>query len=236
MGDYYSFQLFHKIIVFSRGKKKMSGTEEQQQPPAKKVKKNKGKNPKKLVPKQALDCPFEITLLSVSDQVRDEIFRRINVALFRDTTHDDVDEKGKRKEILKFFVVGANAVMRALEKEPTTTSKIRCVVVCKNVEPTILPQHIAMTCSTSKIPVCVVNASSVELGRALGIPSAVAFGVKSKEEEAQQTTIEALVEEIIKNKTRVNIPWIDEVGDLKPAHVTTSGINPKRRESKLKKT
>lgn len=106
----------------------------------------------------------------------------------------EVKEKPKRKEKtpkekdgndLRMFVVGVNAVSRIVEKdEATAKRKIRCVVVVSSEQPAsedFVARHIAMCCASLKIPVCVLDTTSAELGKAFNVPSVMAFAVKTEE-------------------------------------------------------
>lgn len=86
---------------------------------------------------------------------------------------------------LRMFVVGVNAVSRIVEKdEATAKKKIRCVVVASPEKPAsddFVARHIAMCSASLGVPVCVLDTTSAELGKAFNVPSVMAFAVKTEE-------------------------------------------------------
>lgn len=93
--------------------------------------------------------------------------------------------KEKDENDLRMFVVGVNAVSRIVEKdEATAKKKVRCVVVVSSGQPAsedFVARHIAMCCASLKLPVCVLDTTSAELGKAFNVPSVMAFAVKTEE-------------------------------------------------------
>lgn len=93
--------------------------------------------------------------------------------------------KDKEGHDLRMFVVGVNAVSRIVEKEEAVAKKkVRCVVVVSSSQPAsenFVARHIAMCCASIKLPVCVLDTTSAELGKAFDVPSVMAFAVKTEE-------------------------------------------------------
>lgn len=94
------------------------------------------------------------------------------------------DEKEKETNDLRMFVVGVNAVSRIVEKEESIAKeKVRCVAVVSPSQPAsenFVARHIAMCCAGINVPVCVLDTTSAELGKAFQVPSVMAFAVKTE--------------------------------------------------------
>ena len=87
------------------------------------------------------------------------------------------------------LLLGVNKVTRALERQGTDASlDLQLVLVCKDVRPAILVEHVPLQCALQKVPVCALSTterdSSFRLGKLLGLPTAMAVAVTVRRSSA----------------------------------------------------
>lgn len=118
----------------------------------------------------------------------------------------------KRQEVREkctFMAVGLNAVTKALEDK-----QLEVVVVCKDVEPARLVQHIPVQAFLTGVPLVPLSGDlSLRLGAIFGIRTVMAIGFKRGTEHPHGDLVAFLKSQAVP----LNIPW------LLPCKTATSG-------------
>ena len=86
------------------------------------------------------------------------------------------------------LVVGVNEVTKALEKVSVnrngseSADRLLLVILCSDVRPLVLVEHVPMLCALRQVPICVLTSkerdSSFRLGDIFGLRSAMALGIR----------------------------------------------------------
>mmetsp|Transcript_30050 Transcript_30050/g.48560 ORF Transcript_30050/g.48560 Transcript_30050/m.48560 type:complete len:200 (-) Transcript_30050:328-927(-) len=103
------------------------------------------------------------------------------------------------KETRKKLALGVNEVMRALER-----NELRLVVVCKEVKPVSLVQHIPIAAHVRDVPICTVPDAGLILGQTFGLRTLAAIGFKN----CVDSSIDAVVSLALSIAVPSVISWV----------------------------
>jgi len=113
-------------------------------------------------------------------------------------------EKEQKKKLPPSMCFGINEVTRGLERE-----KLRLVIVCKDVQPLILIQHLPVLAKIKGVPLCPLSNSTAHFAKLFGMRSIVAFGFKVHEDNSTPDIFGLLVESIIAKVPPIGISWLN---------------------------
>ena len=153
-----------------------------------------------------------------------------------------------RKELAKVFVVGANSVCRVVEaKNARERVAVCCVSAPEAPKPgqrvafgvdtpsEVLSRHIALCCAQQHVPVVLFSETdSTELGRVLGVPSALAAALRS---DATNTSADAktLLAKLVAAQATAKAPWLERgfADEALPPRAAVCEPNPRREPQRL---
>lgn len=109
------------------------------------------------------------------------------------------------------LLLGINRVTRALERQGTDGSlDLQLVIVCKDVRPAVLVEHVPLQCALRQVPVCALSTddhdSSFRLGKLLGLPTAMAVAVTA----AGKSRYGQLLAHCRTRACDVSLPWVTQ--------------------------
>lgn len=148
-----------------------------------------------------------------------------------------------RKELAKAFVVGANSVCRVVEaKNAGARVAVCCVSAPEAPKPgqrvafgvgtpsEVLARHIALCCAQQHVPVVLFSETdSTELGRVLGVPSALAAALRTDAAKASADA-EAVLAKLVAAQATATAPWLKPTfaDEALPPRAVVCEPNPRR--------
>eukprot|EP01130_Rhizamoeba_saxonica_P001538 TRINITY_DN11381_c0_g1_i1.p1 TRINITY_DN11381_c0_g1~~TRINITY_DN11381_c0_g1_i1.p1 ORF type:complete len:182 (-),score=25.25 TRINITY_DN11381_c0_g1_i1:70-615(-) len=161
-----------------------------------------------VVYKNIFDSPFAVNWVSLPDADHTIIVKSLSNVFDGYRTHKtkkDSDEEYKP-------VFGVNSVTKAIEN-----NELSVVVVCKQVTPPIVIQHLPVLCTLAEIPIIPLNVNPYELGTILGFRSCIAIGFK-KNDQTRENLLSLLIEKA--PDMRVNWLQSSQSPTLEDMHIT----------------